>query len=144
MFRKWSSSQFIIFLLPPDVFTPCSPKLIPWFVSDVTPPDFLQTIESLLDPALFFSSSPPSESQLENVKQLATKWKGYLDSGIFELSVPLQTPLGAANAPMAKRAEFWTTPWPYWNMEILAPDLWSALHESQLVIFKVSAFWMLM
>ena len=39
--------------------SPVSPKLIPWFVSDVTPPDFKSTITSLLSPTFFPEESTP-------------------------------------------------------------------------------------
>lgn len=36
--------------------------------------------------------------------------------------------------------KFWTEPWPYWNMKERASQLWSWLHDSDLVIFKVRTF----
>jgi len=54
------------------------PKLIPWFVSDVTPPDFTQTITSLLDPSFFPLPSSPTDSsasQREHLKCMVTRWK---------------------------------------------------------------------
>lgn len=54
-------------------------------------------------------------------------------SGIFELSVPEETPLGAKN-PVA---DFWTEPWPYWDMKERAGPLFDILSGSGLVIFKV-------
>ncbi len=47
-----------------------SPKLIPWFVSDVTPPDFLSTIPSLLSET-FFPSQPPVSSATEDSASIA-------------------------------------------------------------------------
>lgn len=35
------------------------------------------------------------------------------------------------------QANFWTGPWPYWDLKERAPQLWSDLTESSLVIFKV-------
>ena len=35
------------------------------------------------------------------------------------------------------QANFWTSPYPYWNMEKLAPELFADLSQSSLVIFKV-------
>ncbi|KAG6901946.1 hypothetical protein C0995_006468 [Termitomyces sp. Mi166 len=109
------------------------PKLIPWFVSDVTPPDFWQTFTSLLEPSFFptpvgDTSAPPSES----LAHMVARWKKYLEQGVFNLSVPSDTPLGG-HAPAA---EFWTSPWPCWNMEIHAPELFETLKKSDLVIFK--------
>lgn len=67
---------------------------------------------------------------------MVTRWKKYVDEGIFTLSVPLETTLGDGGS----LADFWTTPWPYWDMETLAPDLWDTLRDSALVIFKVWLF----
>ena len=35
------------------------------------------------------------------------------------------------------QANFWTGPWPYWDMKTRAPEVWSDLRESSLVILKV-------
>lgn len=90
-----------------------SPKLLPWFVSDVTPPDFKSAISSLLSPAFFPSESEaqttaheqsegaiPTPSELPesrvHLKEMVTRWAGYLENGVFALSVPIDTPLGAS------------------------------------------------
>lgn len=114
-----------------------SPKPIPWFVSDVLPIDFLTTIESLLDPITFFSGSASSEDQAQKLINMVSRWKSYLDSGVFELVVPLQTHIGD-NTSSANLVQFWTSPWPYWDMKIRDPELWKFLSASQLVIFKVN------
>lgn len=114
-----------------------SPKTIPWFVSDVTPSDFAETIASLLDPS-FFPPPPvssPSDFQYQHLLPLATRWKKYVDDGTFALSVPLDTPLGGDKT--STLADFWTAPWPYWDMQTQASDLWNTLNGSGLVIFKV-------
>ncbi len=114
-----------------------SPKLIPWFVSDVTPPDFKQTVELLLD-ASFLSASSPSEAEKDNLQHMVTRWKDYVEKGVFSLPVPRETPLGGGTGSIA---DFWTTPLPYWDLKIHAPSLWQDLHEnSSLVIFKVCVF----
>ncbi|KAH8823864.1 DUF89 domain-containing protein [Flagelloscypha sp. PMI_526] len=110
-------------------------KLIPWFVSDVTPPDWRETFEVLLDSGFF-----PNDSNTENVDHLlymAKRWKGYVTDGTFQLSVPVDTPLGGlGDSELVKTSSFWTTPFPYWNMKVIAPTLWNHLAESGLVIFK--------
>ncbi|KIK56194.1 hypothetical protein GYMLUDRAFT_47408 [Collybiopsis luxurians FD-317 M1] len=113
------------------------PKLIPWFVSDVTPPDFNETIESLLDPSFLSSTTSPvpSAEQQQHLQQLADRLKKYVADGVFSLSVPKETPLGGASAACSL-AGFWTTPVPYWDMETYDPELWKLLKGSDLVIFK--------
>lgn len=81
-----------------------SPKLIPWFVSDVTPPDFKSAISSLLSPTFFPESEPAAVSTPQDMLEsrahlndMVTRWAGYLESGVFALSVPLDSPLGASN-----------------------------------------------
>lgn len=123
-----------------------SPKLIPWFVSDVLPPDFTETFSLLADPATFASPSPspapdasPAEILQESYEHLASmvkRWQTYVDEGVFKLSVPLDTPLGGGGEK-GRKAEFWTTPYPYWEMETLDGQLVEELKKSGLVIFKV-------
>ena len=55
---------------------------------------------------------------------------------MFKLSVPLDTPLGG-DGDKGRKAEFWTTPYPYWDMEKLDGELVKDFKESGLVIFKV-------
>jgi damage-control phosphatase, subfamily III len=112
-----------------------SPKLIPWFVSDVTPPDFKSTLDSL--DTSFFSSPTTSDYPTGCLERLVTRWRKYVDDGTFALSVPMHTTLGGTHTAEQSLAEFWTMPWPYWDMKIRAPDLWECLTGSELVIFKV-------
>lgn len=109
-----------------------SPKSIPWFVSDVTPPDFKSLFHAILSPT-FFHSSAPSPEAVEQLTRMVHRWQSYLESGAFAMSVPGDTPLGQPNAMY----DFWTAPYPYWEMESKAPSLFKSLMESQLVIFKV-------
>jgi len=122
------------------IFT--SPKLIPWFVSDVTPPDFEKTLTSLSDPKFFSRGANSDEkkfqSSLEHLTELVTRWKSHLARGIFSLSAPIDTPLGGSKG--AALAEFWTGPWPYWHLDSHAPELFQELKGSDLVIFKVILF----
>ncbi|KAF8630307.1 hypothetical protein AX15_003000 [Amanita polypyramis BW_CC] len=113
------------------------PKLIPWFVSDVTAPDFVAYFASLKDaPAFFAINSPSSVGSYEHLERMVTRWQKYLDKGIFSLSIPLDTPLGGASSVRARDAAFWTSPLPYWDLETRAPELFSNLKASDLVIFK--------
>lgn len=67
---------------------------------------------------------------------MVQRWQKYVDEGVFRLSVPLDTQLGGGGEK-GKKAEFWTTPYPYWEMEMLDGELVSDLKRSGLVIFKV-------
>ena len=90
-----------------------SPKLIPWFVSDVTPPDFKSAISSLLSPTFFPESETtgavPTPQELpesrEHLRVLVTRWAGYLESGVFALSVPPETPLGGLDPKVEHSAQ---------------------------------------
>ena len=67
---------------------------------------------------------------------MAIRWSNYFADGTFRLSVPHDTPLGG-KGEMGRSAEFWTTPYPYWNMKERDHELWNDLIDSSLVIFKV-------
>ena len=109
-----------------------SPKSIPWFVSDVTPPDFKSLFHAVLSPT-FFHSEAPSEEAVAQLTKMVNRWQGYLESGEFALSVPTETPLGEPNAMY----DFWTSPYPYWELDAKAHSLFESLKQSALVIFKV-------
>lgn len=63
------------------------------------------------------------------------RWQGYVEKGVFALSVPLGTRLGEQRGG---KYEFWTAHWPYWDMKEKAKMLWETLKASGLVIFKVT------
>lgn len=130
-------NQSLIFFL----FFLFSPKLIPWFVSDVTPVDFKDTFKVLRDPN-FFPADIGSEIEHKHLDYMVSRWNSYLEKGIFSLSVPQETPLGGGTLN-AKVAEYWTTGRPYWDMETEAPELFASLVGSGLVIFKVIFIFML-
>lgn len=67
---------------------------------------------------------------------MVARWKSYLQTGAFALSVPLETPLGGKPESNAQ-VQFWTAPWPYWELQAKAPALFEHFQSSQLVIFKV-------
>lgn len=123
MYQKWSSSTCLSLFeyLKVHLLTTPSPKLIPWFVSDVTPPDFAATIPSLLSDNFFppptgsetpatdseLAAQPPSRPEEHGyLRTMVTRWQSYLDSGVFQSSVPLDTPLGASNSKVIRRSHF--------------------------------------
>ncbi|OSX56693.1 hypothetical protein POSPLADRAFT_1076550 [Postia placenta MAD-698-R-SB12] len=149
LFTDFVFADFLVTYTPYVSKVVFHPKLLPWFVSDVTPPDFKSAISSLLSPAFF---PPESEAQTTaheqsegaiptpserpesrtHLREMVTRWAGYLENGVFALSVPIDTPLGASDI----KANFWTLPYPYWNMAELGPEVYNGLKNSGLVIFK--------
>ena len=67
---------------------------------------------------------------------MVTRWSNYIADGTFSLSVPKDTPLGGKGGK-GRLAEFWTTPYPYWDMQERDRELWNDLRNSSLVVFKV-------
>ncbi|PYI29460.1 DUF89-domain-containing protein [Aspergillus indologenus CBS 114.80] len=104
------------------------PKVIPWFVSDVTPPDFMALINALADAQGFFTApdesgrkhDPLSEKELSEVTFLFDHWSH----------------LHAEGKLIIRPHTFWTLPGGYWRMPALAPDLYEDLQQSELVLFK--------
>ncbi|EIW56647.1 DUF89 domain-containing protein [Trametes versicolor FP-101664 SS1] len=140
LFTDFVFADFLVTYTPYASKVVFHPKLIPWFVSDVTPPDFKSTTKSLLSPSFFPQEATPegapatdsSAESREHLYKMVKRWESYIDSGVFSLSVPIDSPLGSSD----KKANFWTTPYPYWNMKELAPELHESLSDSSLVIFK--------
>ncbi|KAI0684695.1 DUF89 domain-containing protein [Cytidiella melzeri] len=133
LFTDFVFADFLVTFTPYVKKVVFHPKLIPWFVSDVTPSDFKSTIPSLLSETFFSSSNTPSDpKQHEYLQQMVTRWQSYLDSGVFELSVPIDAELGQSHP----KCNFWTGPWPYWDLQEMAPELWEDFKGSSLVIFK--------
>ncbi|KAJ7619435.1 DUF89 domain-containing protein [Roridomyces roridus] len=131
LFTDLVFADFLVTYTPHVATVVFHPKLIPWFVSDVTPNDFSETISSLLDPTFL---PPLPEMSYDHLQSMVQRWKTYIDKGVFTLSVPAATPLGGGVG--AETGEFWTTPLPYWDLQLHAPELWSFLKDSDLVIFK--------
>jgi len=122
-FRDLIFADFLVTHTPYISKVVFHPKSIPWFVSDVTPPDFA----ALLDVA-----SLPRGPAPEHLERAITRWNAYIADGTFALSVSRDAPIGAPDG----RVDFWTSPWPYWDLRVRAPNVWEALSESGLVIFK--------
>ncbi len=83
-------------------------KQMPWFVSDALIKDLHSTLGLM------------SSSGNSTLESLSVRWKNRIDDGSFVLS----------------DHQFWTTSYEYAAMESVAPDLYSKLKESHLVIFK--------
>ncbi|KAJ7147366.1 DUF89 domain-containing protein [Mycena filopes] len=135
LFTDLVFADFLVTYTPHVSMVVFHPKLIPWFVSDVTPADFAETITSLLDPA-FLPALADTDVNPEHLRNMVDRWARYVDEGVFKLSVPATTPLGGGGAADSELAEFWTSPAPYWDLQVQAPKLWETLKSSNLVIFK--------
>ncbi|KAF8870637.1 hypothetical protein CPB84DRAFT_1692902 [Gymnopilus junonius] len=121
LFTDLVFADFLVTYTPYVAKVVFHPKLIPWFVSDVTPPDFKDTFTTLSDTSFFpISIAHELQSGSDHLEEMISRWKRYLDTGVFSLSVPLDTPL--AGTAHSRPAEFWTTPRPYWDMETEAPE----------------------
>lgn len=128
LFTDFVFADFLVTYTPYFSKVVFHPKLFPWFVSDVTPTDFANTISSLLSTSFFPSNSMTSPDSVAHLQQMVTRWKNYIDEGIFTLATDI--------SDGQKMTEFWNGPWPYWNMNKLAPELGQWLSGSGLVIFK--------
>jgi hypothetical protein len=103
------------------------PKSMPWFVSDVTPVDFMNLLNSLRDSKSFFGTAsdgqPPinlSEEELGNLNFLSEHWMQLYIEGKM----------------IIRPHRFWTEGGSFWRLPATAPDLFEDLKESELVIYK--------
>nr|CAD7438434.1 unnamed protein product [Timema bartmani] len=85
-------------------------KTMPWFVSDATLRDVEWTVKTLGEVGSYSQSVP----------ELASRWQGYIKSGVWELLA----------------SDFWTLPYVFSAMEKKDPNLYDLLRESSLVLFK--------
>ncbi|KAJ5104487.1 hypothetical protein NUU61_001834 [Penicillium alfredii] len=104
------------------------PKRLPWFVSDVTPKDFSDLLNSMVDPQAFYTAAddsgttfpPLSEKEVGDVRFLFEQWSQFHQDGKL----------------IVRPHAFWTTPGCYWRLPHVAPELFEDLKESELVLFK--------
>lgn len=85
-------------------------KAIPWFISDVLPSDFKFTISEL------------KNHDMEVLREAGTRWENYITSGEFELIEPAD--------------HFFTSPFEFYKMEKIAPQLYRSIAEAHLAIIK--------
>uniref|UniRef100_H2Y6F0 Sugar phosphate phosphatase n=1 Tax=Ciona savignyi TaxID=51511 RepID=H2Y6F0_CIOSA len=113
-FELFTDLVFAEFLLAYKLATQVRfhPKTMPWFVSDVTPNDFRETINFLLH----------DESDI--LRNLASKWKQRLEDKSFLLFSEESI------------TYFWTLPDPFCFMKTVSPTLHNILENSKLLIFK--------
>ncbi|KAM7342419.1 damage-control phosphatase ARMT1-like [Cochliomyia hominivorax] len=84
-------------------------KAIPWYVSDTTAQDIECTLKYL------------KEHKSLELQRLGNMWSKYFDDGQFEI---------------ASKEDFWTSPYEYYRMSDVNPDLYKTLQQSTLLIFK--------
>ncbi|XP_065368337.1 damage-control phosphatase ARMT1-like [Calliphora vicina] len=84
-------------------------KSIPWYVSDTTEQDVQGTLEYL------------KEFKSMELNRLGNVWSQFFEDGRFVL---------------AKREDFWTSPYEFYRMADINPALYKTLEQSSLLIFK--------
>ena len=85
-----------------------------------------------------FPAPPTASGGQVALKHMVTRWKQYIEDGVFRLSVSEDTLLGGECKEGSMMTSFWTSPWPYWDMQTHANTLWKWFKHSGLVIFKAS------
>jgi damage-control phosphatase, subfamily III len=85
-------------------------KAIPWFISDVLPKDFKYTMDEL------------KKHETSILNEAGIQWENYMNSGKFVLVEPTD--------------HFFTSPFEYYKMEKIAPQLYRSIAESHLAIIK--------
>ncbi|KAF4121885.1 Protein of unknown function DUF89 [Geosmithia morbida] len=108
------------------------PKSMPWFVSDVTPRDFKDTLDVISNAKTFFETpsdddklqgktpAPLSAEEAANMEFVFKNWTQHHVEGEFVL----------------RPHRYWTTGGSFWRLPHQAPDLYEDLKDAELVIFK--------
>ncbi|KAI7496852.1 DUF89-domain-containing protein [Hortaea werneckii] len=113
------------------------PKNIPWFVSDVIPPDFASLLSNLYNAKSFYETPSASEQQLspqgETFRPAALSGK---ESENLAALFQDWSSLHAEGKILLRPHPFWTEAGSYWRLPTTAPALYSDLQTSELVIFK--------
>lgn len=108
------------------------PKNIPWFVSDVVPRDFADTLNVLQNAKSFYET--PSDDDIAkgtSPAKLSADEEKSIDAVFAHWST-----LYAEGKITLRPNEFWTHGGSFWRMPQSAPALVEDLKESELVIFK--------
>jgi uncharacterized protein with ATP-grasp and redox domains len=98
------------------------PKNVPWFVSDVTPPDFSMLLNALSDAKTFFAEETGtglSSEEADSMDFFFQKLVSFYQSGQI----------------IIRSNPFWTTQYGFWHLP-RAVNLYEDLKQSELVIFK--------
>jgi hypothetical protein len=106
------------------------PKNMPWFVSDTCVPDIWRMLDQLSQPDFF---SCAQDLAMEPIYRMAKRWRSHFEEGRFRLAMPDDSPLGASAGALS---DYWTWPDSYETMPERAPELFSRLKTSDLVLFK--------
>lgn len=108
------------------------PKNIPWFVSDVVPRDFADTLNVLQNAKAFYETPDDDDlSKGTSPPKLAAEEETAIDNVFKHWSS-----LYAEGKITLRPNEFWTHGGSYWRLPATAPALLEDLKESELVIFK--------
>jgi uncharacterized protein with ATP-grasp and redox domains len=103
------------------------PKSMPWYVSDVTPQDFMGLLNALRNGQDFFGSA----SDDQPAKELTEEETSNLNF-LFESWATLH----GEGKLLIRTNYFWTEGGSFWRLPATAPELYEDLKESELVIFK--------
>ncbi|POS85054.1 hypothetical protein EPUL_003149 [Erysiphe pulchra] len=107
-------------------------KSIPWFVSDVVPLDFQVLLNTLADPQTFFSAPTDKEETDIKISELLTQ----KDLDALKFLFQEWNQFHSEGQIILRANKFWTEAGSFWRLPTRAPQLFSDLKESQLVIFK--------
>ncbi|KAJ1020883.1 hypothetical protein NDA18_005731 [Ustilago nuda] len=97
-------------------------KNMPWFVSDVTPPDFRHTIESLLEPSFFARQDDASQDRHRSVSRSRDLQADPNKYSFNASGGQGPQPAGSRSLQMADSKERGRSPHPYGSLHLQARD----------------------